>query len=79
MSAAVCLAAMMPASRAVCNGSPLATVPLRIRRSAWADMVISPRGAGLAGGLGLVAHVHHPGLSAASRCESVDGPPAGVP
>src|SRR5688572_24066746 len=43
MSAGVCLAAMMPASRAVCSGSPLATAPLRINRSAAALIVISPR------------------------------------
>src|SRR5688500_175907 len=42
MSVAVCLAAMMPASRAVCNGSPLAMSPRRMRRRASADIVISP-------------------------------------
>src|SRR5688572_20507999 len=39
----VCLAAMIPASRAVCSGSPLATSPRRISRSAAALMTISPR------------------------------------
>src|SRR5262245_48920883 len=43
MRDAVCLAAMMPARRAVCNGSPFATFPLRMRLSAAALIVISPR------------------------------------
>src|SRR5688572_28341785 len=43
MSADVCLAAMTPASRAVCSGSPLATAPLRMSRSALGFIVISPR------------------------------------
>src|SRR5262245_7730118 len=43
MSVAVCFAAMTPARRAVCSGSPFFTAPLRMRRSASALMVISPR------------------------------------
>src|SRR5512145_2251979 len=43
MSAEVCLAAMMPASRAVCSGSPLATAPVRMALSAAAFIVMSPR------------------------------------
>src|SRR5215203_1401784 len=42
MSEAVCLAPMIPASRAVCSGSPLATLPVRISVSAAALIVISP-------------------------------------
>ena len=40
---AVCFAAMMPASRAVCSGSPFLIAPARISRSASRDIVISPR------------------------------------
>src|SRR5579862_774544 len=43
MSADVCFAARMPASRAVCSGSPFLTAPRRIWRSASRDMVIVPR------------------------------------
>src|SRR5437899_649739 len=43
MSAAVCLAARMPAIRAVCSGSPFFTLPERTRRIAVRDMVIRPR------------------------------------
>src|SRR5687768_7016666 len=43
MSADVCLAAMTPASRAVCRGSPFATVPVRMSRRAPGLIVISPR------------------------------------
>src|SRR4051794_9535713 len=42
MSEEVCLAAMMPARRAVCSGSPLATPPLRMTLSAAALIVIAP-------------------------------------
>src|SRR5688572_30129387 len=42
MSRAVCLAAMIPARRAVCSGSPLATLPVRINESAAVLIVISP-------------------------------------
>src|SRR4030095_4359877 len=42
MSDAVCLAAMIPARRAVCSGSPLATLPVRISERAAALIVISP-------------------------------------
>src|SRR5262245_4510709 len=38
----VCLAARIPASRAVCSGSPFLTSPRRIRRSASRDIVIVP-------------------------------------
>src|SRR5688500_8204439 len=43
MSDAVCFAPMIPARRAVCSGSPLATLPIRISESAAALIVISPR------------------------------------
>ena len=43
MSADVCLAAMMPASRAVWSGSPFLIAPARICRSAARDIVIRPR------------------------------------
>src|SRR5262245_405453 len=43
MSDEVCLAARIPASRAVCSGSPLATAPRRISASACALIEISPR------------------------------------
>jgi hypothetical protein len=43
MSAEVCLAARMPANRAVCSGSPFFTAPRRISRSASRDIVIVPR------------------------------------
>src|SRR5687768_11101303 len=43
MSAAVCLAAMIPARRAAWSGSPFFTAPRRIWRSASRDMVIRPR------------------------------------
>src|SRR3954454_3107644 len=33
----------MPASLAVCSGSPFLTAPVRIKRSAWRDIVIDPR------------------------------------
>src|SRR5262249_53403267 len=39
----VCLAARMPASRAVWSGSPFFTAPARIWRRASRDMVIDPR------------------------------------
>src|SRR6185369_12590866 len=39
----VCLAARMPASRAVCNGSPFLTAPARMSRTASRDIVIVPR------------------------------------
>src|SRR5438067_2819475 len=43
MSAEVCLAARMPASRAACSGSPFFTAPRRISRSASRDISIEPR------------------------------------
>src|SRR3990167_5972492 len=43
MSAEVCFAARIPASRAVCSGSPFFTAPRRISRSASCDIVIDPR------------------------------------
>src|SRR5471030_1817818 len=43
MSDEVCLAARMPASRAVFSGSPFLTAPVRINRSASRDIVIDPR------------------------------------
>src|SRR4029079_11863223 len=43
ISADVCLAARMPASRAVCSGSPFFTAPARICRRASADIAIDPR------------------------------------
>ena len=43
MRADVCLAAMMPASRAVWSGSPFLIAPARICRSAARDIVIRPR------------------------------------
>src|SRR6185503_342436 len=43
MSADVCLAAMMPARRAACSGSPFFTRPLRTSFSASRDMRIDPR------------------------------------
>src|SRR6185503_6416376 len=43
MSAAVCLAAMMPASRAACSGSPFLMAPRRINRRASADIEMLPR------------------------------------
>src|SRR5919201_1135166 len=43
MRAAVCLAAMMPATRAAWSGSPLRTAPARMSRRASRDMAIDPR------------------------------------
>src|SRR5215471_955459 len=43
MSDEVCFAARMPASRAVCSGSPFLTRPDRINRRASADIAIDPR------------------------------------
>src|SRR5438093_2320309 len=43
ISADVCLAARMPARRAVCSGSPFLTAPRLIKRSASRDIVIVPR------------------------------------
>src|ERR1051325_7506135 len=43
MSAEVCLAARMPASRAACSGSPFLTAPRRTSRRATHDMRIDPR------------------------------------
>src|SRR4051812_5523761 len=43
ISEEVCLAARMPARRAVCSGSPFLTAPVRIKRTASRDMVIVPR------------------------------------
>src|ERR1700730_323565 len=43
MSAEVCLAAMIPARRAACNGSPFFTAPARTSFKAARDIVIDPR------------------------------------
>src|SRR4051812_2839407 len=43
MSDEVCFAARIPASRAVCSGSPFLTAPERIWRRASADIAIEPR------------------------------------
>src|SRR5581483_5877009 len=43
MSADVSFAAMMPAIRADCSGSPFFTAPLRMRLRALADIAIDPR------------------------------------
>src|SRR5438093_8552532 len=43
MSVDACLAAMMPATRAACSGSPFFTAPARTRRSASRDIAIDPR------------------------------------
>src|SRR5919204_3151598 len=43
MRAAVCLAAMMPATRAAWGGSPFRTAPVRMSRRASRDIAIDPR------------------------------------
>src|SRR5207248_2861747 len=43
MSDAVRFAAMIPAMRAACSGSPFLTAPLRTTRRAPADIAIEPR------------------------------------
>src|SRR6267142_196896 len=43
ISADVCFAARMPASRAACSGSPFFTAPRRINRNTSADIAIDPR------------------------------------
>src|SRR4051812_25549893 len=43
MSAAVCFAAMIPAMRAACSGSPFFTAPARMSRRASRDIEIDPR------------------------------------
>src|SRR5690349_1612709 len=43
ISAEVCFAAMIPASRAVCSGSPFLLTPDRTWRSASADILMWPR------------------------------------
>src|SRR5258706_5903436 len=43
MSAEVCFAARMPASRAACSGSPFLTAPARMSRRASRDIAIEPR------------------------------------
>src|SRR3954464_6420531 len=43
MRADVCFAAMMPATRAACSGSPFLTFPLRTICNAVFDMRIDPR------------------------------------
>src|SRR5262245_54616081 len=71
MSEAVCLAAMMPASRAVCSGSPLATLPDRINASAAALIVISPcaRASRLVTGFAPTSTMR--ALPLSSRCDSL--------
>src|SRR5687767_10953861 len=71
MSADVCLAAMMPARRAVCSGSPLAIPPRRIRRSAAALITISPRASASRLVTGLAPTSTIRALPFASRCESL--------
>src|SRR6186713_1412541 len=62
---------MMPARRAVWSGSPLATVPVRMRRSAAADMVISPvaRASRRVAGFSPTSTIR--ALPRASRCDSL--------
>src|SRR5262245_34341699 len=74
MSDDVCFAAMMPASRAVCSGSPLATLPLRISESASALIVISPlaRASRLVTGLSPTSTMR--ALPLSSTCDSLAGP-----
>src|SRR5262249_16287846 len=43
MRAAVCFAAMIPARRAACSGSPFLIAPCLISRTASRDIVIEPR------------------------------------
>src|SRR5688572_16609116 len=62
---------MIPASRAVCGGSPLATLPCRIRRSAAALITISPRASASRFVAGLAPTSTIRALPFASRCESL--------
>src|SRR5688500_841268 len=71
MRADVCLAAMMPARRAVCSGSPLAIPPRRISRSAAALITISPLASASRLVTGLAPTSTIRALPFASRCESL--------
>src|SRR6188472_2395515 len=71
MSDAVCLAAMMPASRAVCSGSPLATLPVRINDSAAALIVISPCASASRLVVGFAPTSTMRALPRSSRCDSL--------
>src|SRR6185503_17735199 len=71
MSEAVCLAAMMPASRAVCSGSPLDTLPERISASAATLMVISPCASASRLVIGLAPTSTMRALPLSSRCDSL--------
>src|SRR6185503_1981846 len=76
MSDAVCLAAMIPARRAVCSGSPLATLPLRISERAAALIVISPcaNASRLVTGLAPTSTMR--ALPLSSRCDNRAAEPA---
>src|SRR5688500_19389275 len=62
---------MIPASRAVCRGSPLATLLCRIRRSAAALITISPRASASRFVAGFAPTSTIRPLPFASRCESL--------
>src|SRR6185503_8749852 len=64
--------AITPASRAVCSGSPFATAPRRIRRSAAALMRISPRARASRVVTALSPTSTIRALPRGSTCESVD-------
>src|SRR5262245_64791784 len=71
MGDAVCLAAMMPASRAVCSGSPFATLPVRMSVSAAALIVISPRASASRLVTGLAPTSTMRALPLSSRCDNL--------
>src|SRR6188472_4380553 len=71
MSEAVCLAAIMPASRAVCSGSPLATLPVRISESAAVLIMISPCASASRLVIGFAPTSTMRALPRSSRCDSL--------
>src|SRR5687767_9336397 len=61
---------MMPASRAACSGSPLASAPCLIKRRAVAVIVISPRASASRAVTGLSPTSTIRALPFSSRCDS---------
>ena len=75
MSVDVRLAAMMPASRAVCTASPFFSAPARTSRRAAARHPDAPARHRLARGDRLVADVHHPRLAVGADVRQADARP----
>src|SRR6185295_416104 len=71
MSAEVCFAAMMPATRAACSGSPFLTCPLRTIFNAVFDMRIEPRAIASRSVIGLLPTSTIRTRPRASTCESL--------